>query len=55
MKTDWTYKEKTGYKNHLYIIGGGHCALAFSKIMSTMDFYIHLFDDRENLNTVEQK
>src|SRR5207302_2904578 len=34
---DWLYKEKLGYKNHLYIIGGGHCALAFSKIMNEMD------------------
>ena len=50
---DWSYAEKIGYKNHLYIIGGGHCALAFSKLMSTMDFYIHLFEDRENLNTME--
>ena len=49
---DWIYKEKTGFKNHLYIIGGGHCAMAFSKLMSTMDFYIHLFEDREDLNTV---
>lgn len=51
---DWLYKEKTGYKNHLYIIGGGHCALALSKIMSMMEFYIYLFDDRKNLNTMEQ-
>ena len=51
---NWLYKEKTGYKHHLYIIGGGHCALALSRLMSTMEFYIHLFDDREGLNTVEQ-
>ena len=51
-EADWIYKEKTGFKNHLYIIGGGHCAMAFSKLMSTMDFYIHLFEDREDLNTV---
>ncbi|MDB5224233.1 MAG: xanthine and dehydrogenase maturation factor XdhC/CoxF family-like protein [Chitinophagaceae bacterium] len=49
---DWNYTEKIGYKNHLYIIGGGHCALAFSKLMNTMDFYIHLFEDREGLNTM---
>jgi xanthine dehydrogenase accessory factor len=49
---DWLYTEKIGYKNHLYIIGGGHCALAFSKIMRMMDFYIHLYDDRKNLNTM---
>jgi xanthine dehydrogenase accessory factor len=36
----------------LYIIGGGHCALALSKLMSTMDFYIHLFETREGLNTM---
>jgi xanthine dehydrogenase accessory factor len=49
---DWTYTEKIGYKNYLHIIGGGHCALAFSKIMRMMDFYIHLYDDRKNLNTI---
>ncbi len=48
---DWKYQEKIGYKNHLYIIGGGHCALALSKIMQLMDFYIHLYDDRKDLNT----
>ena len=50
---EWSYTEKIGYKNHLYIIGGGHCALAFSKLMITMDFYIHLFEDRKELNTME--
>lgn len=53
-QTDWLYTEKLGYKNHLYIIGGGHCALALSKLMSSMDFYIHLYDDRNTLNTIEQ-
>jgi xanthine dehydrogenase accessory factor len=51
---DWLYEEKIGYKNHLYIIGGGHCSLAFSKLMCDMDFYIHLFDNRENLKTFLQ-
>jgi xanthine dehydrogenase accessory factor len=49
---DWIYKEKTGYKNQLFIIGGGHCALAFSKLMSEMDFYIHLYDNRKDLQTM---
>jgi xanthine dehydrogenase accessory factor len=49
---DWTYIEKVGCKNNLYIIGAGHCALALSKIMRMMDFYIHLYDDRKNLNTM---
>lgn len=51
---DWTYMEKIGFKNHLYIIGGGHCALALSRLMSLMDFYIHLFDDRRGLKTMLQ-
>ncbi len=50
-KEDWIYKEQIGYKNHMYIIGAGHCALALSKILSMIGFYIHLYDDRENLNT----
>ena len=49
---DWLYKEKSGYKNQLFIIGGGHCALAFSKLMSQMDFYIRVYDERENLKTM---
>jgi xanthine dehydrogenase accessory factor len=48
---DWLYRERTGYKNHLHIIGAGHCALALSKLMREMDFYIHLYDDRSALKT----
>ena len=53
-EASWLYKEKTGYKNHLFIIGGGHCALALSRLMSTMDFYIRLYEDRSELNTMLQ-
>ncbi len=49
---DWIYTEKTGYKNHLHIIGAGHCALALTKLMRlTVDFYIHVYDDRSELKT----
>ena len=51
---DWNYIEKTGYKNKLFIIGGGHCALALSKLMRQMDFYIRVFDDRAALKTMLQ-
>ena len=51
-KADFNYEEKLGYKNKLIIIGGGHCALALSELMSKMDFYIALFDDRFELNTL---
>lgn len=53
-ENNWSYKERIGYIDHLYIIGGGHCALALSRLMSTMDFFIHLFDDREDLLTMQQ-
>jgi xanthine dehydrogenase accessory factor len=49
---DWLYREKTGYKNQLFIIGGGHCALALSKLMRTMDFYIRIYDERKDLKTM---
>ena len=51
---EWHYKEKTGYKNILHIIGGGHCSLAFSELMSKLDFKICLYDDRPNLNTMTE-
>ncbi|AEV96849.1 xanthine dehydrogenase [Niastella koreensis] len=50
-ETDWLYQEKTGYKNHLHIIGAGHCALALCRLMQSMEFYIHLYDDRSSLKT----
>ncbi len=52
--TDWRYREKLGYKNQLAIIGGGHCALALSELMSRMDFYVRVFDDRPDLHTMVQ-
>ncbi len=51
-ENDWKYLEKTGFKNNLFIVGGGHCALALSELMSKMDFYITVFDNRENLHTM---
>ncbi len=51
---EWHYREKTGYKNILHIIGGGHCSLAFSEMMSKLDFKICLYDDRPGLNTMAE-
>jgi len=53
-ENDFLYQEKLGFKNRLFIVGGGHCALALSELMSKMDFYITLFDDRPNLNTLSK-
>lgn len=51
---EFSYCERLGAKNDLYIIGGGHCALALSELMSKMDFHVSLFDDRPQLNTLEK-
>lgn len=51
---DWLYVETIGLKNRLSIIGGGHCALALSRIMQGMDFYITVFDDRPLLDTMSR-
>lgn len=53
-ETDFIYTENLGPKNELYIIGGGHCALALSEIASRLDFRISIFDDRPELNTIEK-
>lgn len=53
-ENDFVFTEKIGYKNTLHIIGGGHCSLALSQLMSGMDFYINVFDHRDELNTMQQ-
>ena len=50
----FTYTERLGRAHDLYIIGGGHCALALSELMSMLDFRITIFDDRPGLNTIEK-
>jgi len=51
---DWIYQEQVGLNNKLFIIGGGHCSLALSQLFTNLDFYIELFEDRQNLNTYNQ-
>ncbi len=51
-ENEFVYEENLGFKHKLFIIGGGHCALALSEIIAKMDFHIALFDDREDLNTL---
>ena len=48
---EWGYEERIGLINQLHIVGGGHCALALSRLMRMMDFYICVYEDRPGLNT----
>jgi xanthine dehydrogenase accessory factor len=51
---DWLYKEKIGYRDYLYIVGGGHCALALSDLMRKLGFYVHVFENRPYVHTLQQ-
>ncbi len=53
-ENNWEYYEKIAYKNEIYIIGGGHVGLALSEMMRFLDFYVHIIDERKNLNTLKQ-
>jgi xanthine dehydrogenase accessory factor len=52
--TEFLYRETLGPKDELYIVGGGHCALALSELASKLDFHVSLYDDRPNLNTLDK-
>lgn len=51
---DWQFKEQIGMISTLYIVGGGHVSVAVSDLFVTLGFRVIIFDDRENLNTLEQ-
>jgi len=51
---NWEYTEQIGYKAIFYIFGGGHVSLATSKIMKMLGFYVIVFDNRKNINTLEE-
>lgn len=53
-ETSWNVSEDLDSDPELLIVGGGHVSLALSKIASLLDFKITTFDDRDDLNTVEQ-
>ncbi|WP_103072087.1 XdhC family protein [Aquimarina sediminis] len=50
---NWCFKEQLGNAETIYIVGGGHVGLAVSKLFNMLNFYVVVFDDRDNLNTFE--
>ncbi|WP_426490547.1 XdhC family protein [Hymenobacter sp. 102] len=48
---DWAYSEKLGFRDQLTIVGGGHVALALSRVLTSLDFGLTVLDDRPNLHT----
>lgn len=51
---NWKYEETVGVKDKVYIIGGGHVGLAVSKVLSMLDFYVVVIDDRSGLKTFSE-
>ena len=49
---EWIYSQPIKQQSVIHIIGGGHCGLALSQLMNFLGFYVHIYDDRENLNTL---
>ena len=53
-ENDWTYREQLGLPDAIYIFGGGHVGLAVSKLFRMLNFQVHIFDNRKNLNTLTE-
>jgi xanthine dehydrogenase accessory factor len=51
---DWQYIELVDQRPVIHIIGGGHVGLALSELMHYLDFYIKIYDNRPQLNTLQQ-
>lgn len=51
-ETNWQFKELIGFKETVYIVGGGHVGLAVSQLLKQLNFHVIVFDNRENLNTL---
>lgn len=47
----WRYQERIGYKHQLHLVGGGHCALALSRLVRGLAFQVQLYESRPQLNT----
>ncbi len=49
---EWQYQEAVHHRAVIHVIGGGHVSLALSELMHMLDFYVHVYDDRTDLNTI---
>ena len=49
----WTFTQPIGLLDTLTIVGGGHVALALSRVMATLPFRITVLDNRTELQTMD--
>ena len=50
---DWYFEEHIGFRETLYIVGGGHVGVAVSQLFAQLGFYVIVIDNRKNLNTFD--
>jgi xanthine dehydrogenase accessory factor len=50
--TSWSYEGPVGLLDTLTVVGGGHVALALSRVMATLPFRIAVLDNRPDLPTM---
>lgn len=50
---EWQYTEWLDNRPVIHVIGAGHVSLALCQIMHFLGFYIHLYDNRPELNTMQ--
>jgi len=50
---EWCFETTIGNLDTLFIVGGGHVALALSRIMATLPFRIVVLDNRKDLPTMD--
>ena len=51
---NWHYAQALKKQKVIHIFGGGHVSLALSEVMRFLGFYIKVYEDRPNLNTLNQ-
>ncbi len=48
----WIYEEQLQNFKRIALMGGGHCSLALSRVMSQLSYDVCVFDTRDNVSTV---
>jgi xanthine dehydrogenase accessory factor len=47
----WQYSETAGTEPVVHIVGGGHVSLALSQVLSILDYYVIVYDERNDVET----
>lgn len=50
----WRYREPVVARPRIAIVGGGHVSLALSRTMAQLGFHVHVYEDRNGLNTLQE-